>query len=52
MIPVKFVLQKAETLEQINNALMDAPPPDEQPEEQTNEQPEETPDEDGKEDDT
>ena len=48
MIPVKFVLQKAETLEQINNMLMDVPPPAEQPEEHINEQ---TPDEDGKEDD-
>lgn len=47
MIPVKYVLQKAETLDQINNILTDAPPPDEQ----NDVQPEAALDEDGKEDD-
>ena len=50
MLPMKFVLQKAEALEQINNVLMEAPP-DEPPKEQDDTQTDETSDEDGKEDD-
>lgn len=46
MIPIKFVLQKAEAFEQISDVLADAPPP----EEQTNEQTDDANDE-GKEDD-
>ena len=46
MIPIRFVLQKAEAFEQISDALADAPPPEEQANEQTDDANDE-----GKEDD-